>query len=151
MEFEAIDVDAIDVATDVTVELSVVDSRAVTSVVDAKTARRAVVNALGAAGRVVSTSEVYVISIEDVAYRARIAEVNTLCEEEKATAIAYHCFRARVGMETTFFSGSSDNRLHIKRRSAAESDRRVAKLFTCTRATARYFTSTDVFFALASL
>ena len=35
MEFEAIDVDAIDVATDVTVELSVVDSRAVTSVVDA--------------------------------------------------------------------------------------------------------------------
>ena len=53
MEFEAIDVDAIDVATDVTVELSVVDSRAVTSVVDAKTARRAVVNALGAAGRVV--------------------------------------------------------------------------------------------------
>lgn len=115
MEFEAIDVDAIDVATDVTVELSVVDARAVTSVVDAKTARRAVVNALGAAGRVVSTSEVYVISIEDIAYRARIAEVNTLCEEEKATAIAYHCFRARVGMETTFFARSSDeNRLRFK-------------------------------------
>ena len=63
----------------------------------------------------VSTSEVYVISIEDVAYRARVAEVNTLCEEEKATAIAYHCFRARVGMETTFFARSSDdNRLRFK-------------------------------------
>ena len=106
MEFEAIDVDAIDVATDVTVELSVVDSRAVTSVVDAKTARRAVVTRW-ARRRVVSTSEVYVISIEDVAYRARVAEVNTLCEEEKATAIAYHCFRARVGMETTFFARST--------------------------------------------
>ena len=118
MEFEAVDETSIGEATDVTVELSVVESNrdgvAETSVVDAKVARRAVVNALGGAGRVVSTSEVYMMTIEDVAYRARIAEVNTLREEEKANAIAYHCFRARVGMETTFYARSSDeNRLRF--------------------------------------
>jgi len=118
MEFEAVDAASIGEATDVTVELSVVESSrdgcSEARVVDAKVARRAVVNALGGAGRVVSTSEVYVITIEDVAYRARVAEVNTLREEEKANAIAYHCFRARVGMETTFFARSSDeNRLRF--------------------------------------
>ena len=73
--------DAIDVATDVTVELSVVDSRG-----DERRRRedcsKGCRKRVERAGRVVSTSEVYVISIEDVAYRARVAEVNTLCEGE---------------------------------------------------------------------
>lgn len=114
MEFEAVDSVSITNAVDVTVELSLMNEgeeepRHVT-VIESETARRAARVTLGDIGRVLTATEVFVVLVEGREYRARIADVNSLSVEEASSTVGYHCFRARVSPQTTFYVLSSDER-----------------------------------------
>lgn len=128
MEFEAVD-ERLE-ATDVTIELRLMDDdvREMTTRVESDVARRALQKSLGEIGRVVCATEIFTLSIEGRNYRARIAEVNSLSAEEEAHAVGYHCFRARVHAETTFYVRSSDeSRLIIANNQGKERSVRLAR------------------------
>lgn len=109
MEFETCEVDEETPLVDVAVELCRLPSQTTTTTttkVESDVAREAVRRAFGAIGRVLTVSEVFVIRIDGVECRARVAEVNIASAGEES--IGYHCFRGRVGAETTFYVKSTD-------------------------------------------
>lgn len=109
MEFETCEVDEETPLVDVAVELCRLPSQTTTTTttkVESDVAREAVRRAFGAIGRVLTVSEVFAIRIDGVECRARVAEVNIASAGEES--IGYHCFRGRVGAETTFYVKSTD-------------------------------------------
>ena len=127
MEFETCEVDEETPLVDVAVELCRLPSQTTTTTttkVESDVAREAVRRAFGAIGRVLTVSEVFVIRVDGVECRARVAEVN-VAEEE---SIGYHCFRGRVGAETTFYVKSTDeSSLFIENNQGKERSVRLAK------------------------
>ena len=118
-EFEAVEASEVDDAVDVAMELSRVrddddDDDDDEREIESEVARRAMRAHFGELGRVLTTSEVFVLDIDGSTYRARVADVNSKTCEEVAATLGYHCFRARVNAETTFYVRSSDeNSLRI--------------------------------------
>lgn len=132
MEFETCEVDAETPLVDVAVELCRLPSQTTTTTtttttkVESDVAREAVRRAFGAIGRVLTVSEVFVIRVDGVECRARVAEVNSVSAEEES--IGYHCFRGRVGAETTFYVKSTDeSSLFIENNQGKERSVRLAK------------------------
>jgi len=133
MEFETCEVDEETPLVDATIELCRLPSQTTTTTttttttkVESDTAREMVRRAFGAIGRVLTVSEVFVIRVDGVECRARVAEVNVAPAEEES--IGYHCFRGRVGAETTFYVKSSDEAsLFIENNRGKERSVRLAK------------------------
>ena len=128
MEFETCEVDEETPLVDVAVELCRLPSQTTTTTtkVESDVAREAVRRAFGAIGRVLTVSEVFVIRVDGVECRARVAEVNVASAGEES--IGYHCFRGRVGAETTFYVKSTDeSSLFIDNNQGKERSVRLAK------------------------
>ena len=128
MEFETCEVDEETPLVDVAVELCRLPSQTTTTTtkVESDVAREAVRRAFGAIGRVLTVSEVFVIRVDGVECRARVAEVNVAFAGEES--IGYHCFRGRVGAETTFYVKSTDeSSLFIDNNQGKERSVRLAK------------------------
>ena len=111
MEFETCEVDEETPLVDAAIELCRLPSQTTTTTttaikVESDTAREMVRRAFGAIGRVLTVSEVFVIRVDGVECRARVAEVNVA-----PAAMATPSSSVVSGMEWT--SGSASDRLII--------------------------------------
>jgi len=97
-------------------------------VVDGVEARRAVRAAFGDVDRVLTVGEVFMINIANELLKVRVAETNSLNALEASKTIGYHCFRGRVGVETTFYVRSAnDAALRIENNHGAHRSVRSAR------------------------
>ena len=125
LEFEVVDDECLGLV-DCTFELGRLDGAS--GRLDGASARKAVRAAFGGIDRVLTTGEVFMLSINGDAYKVRVAETNSLSAIDASKTIGYHCFRGRARAETAMYVRAlNDAKLTIDNNDGVKRSIRLAK------------------------